>query len=73
MTPKEYAEKLVSLFEYKLNEDSKQYGIIIVEEIMVSGYVKHVNGRKTKFAFDKKVFEPKEVEGILNGIGRIYK
>ena len=46
---------------------------IIVEEIIVTGYVKHVNGRKTKFAFDKKVFEPKEVEGILNGIRRIYK
>jgi len=46
---------------------------IIVEEIIVSGYVKHSNGRKTKFAFDKKVFTAKEVDGILNGIGRIYQ
>ena len=43
MTPKEYAEKLVSLFEYKLNEDSKQYGIIIVEEIIDSLHIKNLS------------------------------
>ena len=46
---------------------------IIVEEIMVSGYVKHGNGRKTKFEFDKKAFEPKDLESIFSGLGRIYK
>ena len=46
---------------------------IIVEEIMVSGYVKHINGRKTKFEFYKNDFEPKDLEGIFNGVGRIYQ
>jgi hypothetical protein len=46
---------------------------IIVEQVVVTGYVKHANGRKTPFSFDKKEFEVKELQGILNGIGRIYK
>ncbi len=46
---------------------------IIVEQIVVTGYVKHGNGRKTPFSFDKKSFEPKDLEGIFNGVGRIYK
>ena len=46
---------------------------IIVEQVVVTGYVKHANGRKTPFSFDKKEFEAKELQGILNGIGRIYK
>jgi hypothetical protein len=43
MTPKEYAEKLITLFEYKLNEDSKQYAIIIVEEIIDSLHIKKLS------------------------------
>jgi len=46
---------------------------IIVEQIVVTGYVKHNNGRKSPFAFDKKAFEPKDLEGIFNGVGRIYQ
>ena len=46
---------------------------IIVEQVIVTGYVKHSNGRKTPFSFDKKTFEPKDLEGIFNGVGRIYK
>ena len=46
---------------------------IIVEQVVVTGYVKHSNGRKTPFSFDKKTFEPKDLEGIFNGVGRIYK
>jgi hypothetical protein len=43
MTPKEYAKKLISLFEYKLMEDSKQYGLIIVEEIIDSLHIKNLS------------------------------
>jgi len=46
---------------------------IIVEQIMVTGYVKHSNGRKTKFEFYKNDFEPKDLEGIFNVVGRIYQ
>ncbi len=46
---------------------------IIVEQIMVTGYVKHSNGRKTKFEFYKNDFEPKDLESIFSGLGRIYK
>ncbi len=52
--------------------DKKQKQII-VEQIMVTGYVKHGNGRKTKFEFDKKAFEPKDLESIFSGLGRIYE
>jgi len=46
---------------------------IIVEQVVVTGYVKHPNGRKTPFSFDKRTLEPKDLEGIFNGIARIYK
>jgi len=46
---------------------------IIVEQVIVTGYVKHSNGKKSPFAYDKKAFEVAELNGILNGIGRIYK
>jgi len=46
---------------------------IIVEQVMVTGYVKHSNGRKTKFEFNKDAFEPKDLESIFTGLGRIYK
>ena len=53
--------------------EKKKEKEIIVEQIVVTGYVKHVNGRKSPFSFDKKAFEASELNGILNGIGRIYK
>lgn len=43
MTPKEYAKKLISLFEYKLMKDSKQYALIIVEEIIDSLHIKNLS------------------------------
>ena len=46
---------------------------IIVEQVIVTGYVKHSNGRKSPFSFDKKTLEPKDLESIFNGIARIYK
>ncbi len=46
---------------------------IIVEQVVVTGYVKHSNGRKTPFSFDKKTLEPKDLESIFSGIARIYK
>jgi hypothetical protein len=46
---------------------------IIVEQVIVTGYVKHANGRKTPFSFNKNDLEPKDLEGIFNGVGRIYK
>jgi hypothetical protein len=52
--------------------DKKQKQII-VEQVMVTGYVKHSNGRKTKFEFNKDAFEPKDLESIFTGLGRIYK
>ena len=46
---------------------------IIVEQVVVTGYVKHSNGRKTPFSFDKKTLEPKDLESIFIGLKRIYK
>ena len=46
---------------------------IIVEQVYVHGYIVHSNGKKSPFVFDKSVFEPKELEGIFNAVGRIYK
>lgn len=46
---------------------------IIVEQVVVTGYVKHSNGRKTPFAFNKNDFKPNDLVGIFEGVGRIYK
>ena len=46
---------------------------IIVEQVYVHGYLVHTNGKKSPFVFDKSVFDPKDLEGIFNGVGRIYK
>lgn len=46
---------------------------IIVEQVIVTGYVIHGNGRKTPFSFNKNDFKPEHLEGIFNGVGRIYK
>jgi hypothetical protein len=48
----------------------KQY---IVEQVVVTGYVIHGNGRKTPFAFNKNDLKPEDLEGIFNGIRRIFK
>ena len=46
---------------------------IIVEQIVVTGYVKHANGRKSPFSYNKNDFEAKDLQSILNGVGRIYQ
>lgn len=46
---------------------------IIVENVIVKGYVKHSNGRKTMFEFDKNALEPKSLEKIFDEIGKKFK
>ena len=46
---------------------------IIVEQVLVSGYVKHINGRKSPFVFDKMTFDPKDLTGIFKRIAEIFK
>jgi hypothetical protein len=43
---------------------------IIVESILVKGYIKHVNGRKTMFEFNKQDFKPASFEKIFEEVGR---
>jgi hypothetical protein len=52
--------------------DKKQKEII-VSNVRVKGYVKHVNGRKTMFDFSKHDFEPKSLEKIFEELGRKYE
>ena len=42
---------------------------IIVEDIVVKGYIKHANGRKTVFEFNKKDFKPTAFEKIFQEVG----
>jgi len=46
---------------------------IIVEQVVVTGYVKHANGRRSPFAFNKTDFEAKDLQSILDGVGRMYQ
>jgi hypothetical protein len=52
--------------------DKKQKEII-VSNVRVKGYVKHVNGKKTMFDFSKHGFEPKSLEKIFEELGRKYE
>jgi hypothetical protein len=45
---------------------------IIVSNIRVKGYVKHANGKKTLFDFNKYDFEPKALTGIFEELGNKY-
>ena len=45
---------------------------IIVEQVIVTGYVKHSNGRKSPFSYNKNDFDTKDLQSILNGVGKIY-
>ena len=56
-----------------MTTEKKKEKQIIVEQVVVTGYVKHSNGRKSPFSYNKNDFEPKHLEGILNGVGRIYQ
>lgn len=53
--------------------DKKKEKQFIIEQIYVTGYVKHANGRKSPFVFDKLTFEPKDLRGICNRIVEVYK
>ena len=46
---------------------------IIVEQVIVTGYVKHANGRKSPFAFNKNDFDAKDLQSILDGVGKMYQ
>jgi hypothetical protein len=46
---------------------------IIVSNVIVRGYVKHANGKKTMFEFNKHDFEPKSLEKIFEQLGRMYE
>ena len=51
--------------------DKKQKQII-VEQVVVTGYIQHANGKKSPFAYDKKDLEPKDLESIFIGLQRKY-
>ena len=53
--------------------EKKKENQIIVEQVIVTGYVKHANGRKSPFAFNKNDFDTKDLQSILDGVGRIYQ
>lgn len=42
---------------------------IIVENVLVKGYIKHANGKKTLFEFNKQDFTPKAYEKIFQELG----
>jgi hypothetical protein len=46
---------------------------IIVSSVRVKGYVKHSNGKKTIFDFNKHDFEPKSLEKLFEELGRKYE
>jgi len=46
---------------------------IIVEQIVVTGYIKHANGKKSPFSFNKNDFKPNDLLGIFKGVSRIYE
>lgn len=53
--------------------DKKKEKEFVVEQVYVQGYVKHTNGKKSPFVFDKTSFDPKDLTGICKRIMEIYK
>jgi hypothetical protein len=45
---------------------------IIVEQVLVHGYVVHANGKKSPFVFDKTAFSAKALDPILREVGGHY-
>jgi hypothetical protein len=45
---------------------------IIVENVLVKGYIKHPNGKKTLFEFNKQDFTPKAYEVIFQELGNKF-
>ena len=46
---------------------------LVVSHVIVKGYVKHSNGKKTMFEYNKHDFEPKVFEQIFIELGRKYE
>ena len=53
--------------------ETKKQKQIVVSNVIVKGYVKHANGRKTMFEFTKHDFKPKALTGIFEELGRKYE
>ena len=53
--------------------ETKKQKQIVVSNVIVKGYVKHANGRKTMFEFTKHDFEPEAMIGIFKELGRKYE
>lgn len=45
---------------------------IIVENVLVKGYIKHPNGKKTMFEFNKQDFNPAVFEKIFEEVGNKF-
>jgi hypothetical protein len=45
---------------------------IIVENVLVKGYIKHSNGKKTMFEFNKQDFNPSAFEKIFQEVGNKF-
>lgn len=45
---------------------------IIVENVLVKGYIKHANGKKTMFEFNKQDFTPLAFEKIFEEVGKKF-
>lgn len=45
---------------------------IIVENVLVKGYIKHANGKKTMFEFNRQDFPPAAFEKIFEEVGKKF-
>jgi hypothetical protein len=45
---------------------------IIVENVLVKGYIKHANGKKTMFEFNRQDFTPSAFERIFEEVGKKF-
>ena len=45
---------------------------IIVENILVKGYIKHANGKKTMFEFNREDFKPAAFEKIFEEVSKKF-
>lgn len=45
---------------------------IIVENVLVKGYIKHANGKKTMFEFNRQDFTPSAFEKIFEEVSKKF-
>jgi hypothetical protein len=45
---------------------------IIVENVLVKGYIKHANGKKTMYEFNMQEFSPIAFEKIFEEVGKKF-